>query len=232
MAWLRRASALVVWCCVVNVDAQEHADGGARATASGGSAAPLATLAAWSSAMSREDVRLGLPDADHDDAYLYRLPYARDVSFPIIQGYDSRLSHRGVERFTLDFGMPVGTDVHAARGGTVVLVEDSHEVGCAREECGRFANFVVVLHDDGTTGEYFHLAARSVVVERGATVVRGQRIARSGNTGFSTAPHLHFGVYRTAYDGRTESVAVRFATRVGAVVVPRSGGRYTNALDP
>jgi hypothetical protein len=30
--------------------------------------------------------------------------------------------------------------------GVVVLVEDSHEVGCPREECGRFANFVVVLH--------------------------------------------------------------------------------------
>ena len=121
----------------------------------------------WSAAMSREDVTLGRVDADHDDGYLYRLPYGDAVSFPIIQGYGAKLSHRGAERFTLDFGMPVGTPVHAARDGVVVLVEDSHDVGCAREECGRFANFVVVLHSDGTTGEYFHLERGSVASSRG-----------------------------------------------------------------
>ena len=125
--------------------------------------------------MSREDVQLGRVDADHDDGYLYRLPYGDDVSFPIIQGYGAKLSHRGAERFTLDFGMPVGTPVHAARDGVVVLVEDSHDVGCAREECGRFANFVVVLHSDGTTGEYFHLERGSVQVRVGERVARGQR---------------------------------------------------------
>src|SRR6185503_12202533 len=162
-----RARRTAAWllCCVGTGAAAQSSDGtegGARATA----------LGLWSAAMSREDVRLGAIDADHDDAYLYRLPYGRDESFPVIQGYDSKLSHRGVERFTVDFGMPVGTPVYAARDGVVALVEDSHAVGCAREECGRFANFVVVLHADGTTGEYFHL-------ERGSAVVhQGQRIER------------------------------------------------------
>jgi murein DD-endopeptidase MepM/ murein hydrolase activator NlpD len=146
-----------------------------------------------SAAMTREGLTLGRVDADHDDGYLYRLPYGDGVSFPIIQGYGAKLSHRGAERFTLDFGMPIGTPVHAARDGVVVLVEDSHEAGCPREECGRFANFVVVLHSDGTTGEYFHLERGSVQVRAGQTVARGQRLARSGNTGVSTAPHLHFG---------------------------------------
>ena len=181
--------------------------------------------------MSRADVQLGRVDADHDDSYLYRLPYGDDVSFPIIQGYRAKLSHRGVEQYTLDFGMPVGTPVHAARDGIVVLVEDSHDVGCAREECGRFANFVVVLHSDGTTGEYFHLERGSVQVRVGERVARGQRLARSGNTGFSTAPHLHFGVYRTGHDHTTESLAVRFQTRSGAVNMPRSGAYYSNPLD-
>ena len=123
--------------------------------------------------MSRAEVQLGRIDADHDDGYLYRLPYGDDVSFPIIQGYAAKLSHRGVERFAVDFGMPVGTPVHAARDGVVVLVEDSHDSGCAREECGRFANFVVVLHSDGTTGEYFHLERGSVQVRVGERVARG-----------------------------------------------------------
>jgi murein DD-endopeptidase MepM/ murein hydrolase activator NlpD len=181
--------------------------------------------------MSRQDFELGRFDADHDDDYLYRLPYGAEVSFPIIQGYASRLSHRGPERFTLDFGMPVGTPVHAAREGVIALVEESHDEGCAREECARLANFVVVLHSDGTTGEYFHLAQGSIEVAVGERVRRGQLLGRSGNTGYSTAPRLHFGVYRTARDGRTESLAVRFATRDGALGAPRSGARYSNPRD-
>jgi murein DD-endopeptidase MepM/ murein hydrolase activator NlpD len=201
--------------------AAEDGEGGAR----------VAVSSRWSPAMSRADVPLGRVDADHDDDYLYRLPYGDDVSFPIIQAYGAKLSHRGAERFTLDFGMPVGTPVHAAREGVVVLVEDSHAVGCAREDCARLANFVVVLHSDGTTGEYFHLEPASAEVRPGQRVARGQRLARSGNTGFSTAPHLHFGVYRTARDRTTESLAVRFRTRGGALGTPRSGARYLNALE-
>ncbi len=182
-----------------------------------------------SSGSNRQDVRLGLVDADHDDEYLYRLPYGDDASFPIIQGYSAKLSHRGPEQFTLDFGMPVGTPVHAARDGVVVLLEDSYDLGCGDEECGQFANFVVVLHSDGTTGEYFHLAQGSARVELGERVQRGQLLALSGNTGYSTAPHLHFGVYRAARDRGTESLSVRFLTRGGAVSSPRSGARYLNA---
>jgi murein DD-endopeptidase MepM/ murein hydrolase activator NlpD len=185
----------------------------------------------WSAAMSREDVQLGFVDADHDDSYLYRLPYGDDVSYPIIQGYGAKLSHRGAERFTVDFGMPIGTRVHAARDGVVVLVEDSHDRGFARAECGRYANFVVVLHPDGTNGEFFHHERGSVQVAVGERVLRGEYLARSGNTGFSTAPHLHFGVYRTGRDRRTQSLGVRFQTRAGAISQPRSGARYLNPDD-
>jgi murein DD-endopeptidase MepM/ murein hydrolase activator NlpD len=217
---LRHSAAALLCCLSVAAGADEDA-GGAR----------VAATRQWSAAMSRADVQLGRVDADHDDSYLYRLPYGADVSFPIIQGYGAKLSHHGVEQYTLDFGMPVGTPVHAARDGIVVLVEDSHQLGCAHEECGRFANFVVVLHSDGTTGEYFHLEHGSVQVQVGDHVERGQWLARSGNTGFSTAPHLHFGVYRTGHDHTTESLAVRFQTRSGAVNVPRSGAYYLNPLD-
>jgi murein DD-endopeptidase MepM/ murein hydrolase activator NlpD len=215
-----RVAALLLCLPALRAGADEDA-GGARVSPS----------SQWSAAMSRADIQLGRVDADHDDGYLYRLPYADDAGFPIIQGYGAKLSHHGAERYTLDFGMPVGTPVHAARDGVVVLVEDSHELGCGREECGRFANFVVVLHSDGTTGEYFHLARGSVQVRPGDRVARGQWLARSGNTGFSTAPHLHFGVYRTGRDHTTESLAVRFQTRGGAVSAPRSGAYYLNPLD-
>jgi murein DD-endopeptidase MepM/ murein hydrolase activator NlpD len=191
----------------------------------------LLSLQAASAPVTREDVHLGRVEADHDDSYLYRLPYGDDVSFPIIQGYGAKLSHRGAERFTLDFGMPIGTRVHAAREGIVALVEDSHDSGCAHERCAALANFVVVVHSDGTTGEYYHLERGSVQVRVGERVESGQWLARSGNTGYSTAPHLHFGVYRMSADRATESLPVRFRTRRGPIGAPRSGARYLNPLD-
>jgi murein DD-endopeptidase MepM/ murein hydrolase activator NlpD len=197
--------------------------------------APLAAdVVEWSTDMDRHDLILGAIDPDHDDGYDYRLPYDDTVSYPVIQGYGARLSHRGAEYYTVDFGMPIGTAVHAARAGIVVLREDSHDKGCWRDECGRLANFVVVLHSDGTTGEYFHLQHGSVRVALGQQVERGQLLALSGNTGYTTAPHLHFGVYRTERDGRTRSLAVRFTTRSGTIGQPRTGALYTNlpsALD-
>jgi murein DD-endopeptidase MepM/ murein hydrolase activator NlpD len=202
--------------------------GGARTPVTGAHwPLPLGEVA-WSPRMDRHDLIIGAIAAEHDDAYQYRLPYAEQVSYPVIQGYGAHLSHRGVEQYTVDFGMPVGTPVYAAREGVVALAEDSHDIGCWREECGRLANFVVVLHADGTTGEYFHLQRGSVQVRLGQRVTRGTLLAFSGNTGYTTAPHLHFGVYRTEHDGRTQSLAVSFATREGVIREPREGARYLN----
>jgi murein DD-endopeptidase MepM/ murein hydrolase activator NlpD len=118
--------------------------------------------------------------------------------------------------------------VYAARDGVVALAEDSHDVGCWRTECGRLANFVVLLHSDGTTGEYFHLLRGSVQVRLGERVALGALLAFSGNTGYTTAPHLHFGVYRTERDGGTQSLGIRFTTREGLIREPREGARYLN----
>jgi murein DD-endopeptidase MepM/ murein hydrolase activator NlpD len=203
-----------------------------RGELAGGSRTPLPELALRSRApvslWGRQDFIVGAIDPDHDDDYEYRLPYADAESHPVIQGYGAKLSHRGAEQFTVDFGMPIGTPVHAAREGVVVLLEDARDGGCWRDECARLANFIVVLHPDGTTGEYFHLERGSAAVRVGQRVQRGQRLALSGNTGYSTAPHLHFGVYRAGRDGRTHSVAVRFLTREGPIAEPRTGARYQN----
>jgi murein DD-endopeptidase MepM/ murein hydrolase activator NlpD len=179
--------------------------------------------------LDREDFVIGRINADHDDAYQYRMPYGDAVSYVVLQGYGSKFSHRGAEYFTVDFRMDVGTPVHAARDGVVVLIQDSMEGACWNEGCGHLANFVVMLHSDGTTGEYFHLERGSVTVALGERVRRGQAIARSGNTGYTTVPHLHFGVYRADSHGHTWSVAVRFVTREGPIAEPRIGARYLNA---
>lgn len=172
------------------------------------------------------DWTVGSKDAVHDDDYLYRLPYAAGRSYRVIQGYGSRFSHTGLEEFAVDFKMHEGTPVHAARGGLVARTEASHSIGCWEDGCGRYANYIVILHDDGTTGEYYHLQQDGVLVEPGARVEAGQVIGLSGNTGHSTMPHLHFAVYRATSWGRTQSIPVRFVTTGGVVTAPRRGGRY------
>lgn len=194
-------------------------------------AAIIAVMAPPGIAETGPGERAGPGGTDHDDSYVYRLPYGDEVSYSVLQGYGSRLSHRGREYYTVDFGMPEGTLVFSAREGTVLATEDRHDVSCFRTGCGSFANYIEILHADGTIGKYFHLQQGSVFVETGQRVARGQPIARSGDTGYATVAHLHFGVYRPAGDGKAQSIAVRFAVRGGLVGRPRTGARYVNARD-
>lgn len=168
---------------------------------------------------------------DHDDTYLYRLPYADDGAFPVLQSYGSPLTHVGSERYTVDFAMPIGTPVHAAREGEVISVESRQDRACFTSGCGKFANRVAIRHADGTIGWYFHLAKASVLVDVGDRVQRGQVIALSGNTGYSNVPHLHFGVYAELGEGELQSIDVRFSTNNGVVRRLRPGGRYKNAVE-
>ena len=172
------------------------------------------------------DWTVGDKDAVHDDDHLYALPYASGNAFRVLQGYGSRFSHTGLEEFAIDLDMPVGTAVHAARAGVVARLEESHAKGCWEDGCGKFANFVVILHSDGTTGEYFHLRQNGVLVKVGDSVSQGQKIGYSGNTGHTTMPHLHFAVYRATEWGNTQSIPVRFQGADGIITRPRRGGRY------
>jgi len=169
---------------------------------------------------------IGSQDAAHDDDHVYLLPYAGGSSYRVLQGFESNWSHRGDEQFAVDFRMPEGTSVHAARSGVVVRTEDSWEQGCWNERCDRFANFVIILHDDGTTGEYYHLKKAGVLVEIGDRVVAGQQIGLSGNTGRTASPHLHFAVYRATRQGNSQSIPVSFLSANGIVYEPRNGHYY------
>lgn len=172
------------------------------------------------------DWTIGSIDATHDEDLLYRLPYETGKSYYVLQGYGSRLSHTGREQYTVDFNMREGTPVHAARGGIVARTEESHSRGCWKSGCGKYANYIVIVHDDWTTGEYYHLKKNGVLVEIGDRVVAGQKIGLSGNTGNSTMPHLHFGVYRAAQRGKYQSIPVQFSSIDGVVRKPRRGGLY------
>ena len=123
----------------------------------------------------------------------YLLPL-RQSRVRVDQGFGGGFSHDDEQnRHALDFAAEVGTPVLAARAGVVLQVEsDFSKAGLKRERYGGRANFIRILHDDGSMALYAHLATDGVYVRVGQRVEAGQRIALSGNTGFTTGPHLHF----------------------------------------
>ncbi|MDH4558774.1 DUF4124 domain-containing protein [Pseudomonas sp. BN417] len=124
--------------------------------------------------------------------YRYPLPW-QGGPFRLTQGANGRYSHFTPKgRYALDIAMPEGTPIVAARSGMVVKIENDQS-GRGNNPSG---NFVRILHDDGTMGVYLHLMRGSVQVREGQQVAMGERIARSGNTGNSTGPHLHFVIQR------------------------------------
>jgi murein DD-endopeptidase MepM/ murein hydrolase activator NlpD len=124
-------------------------------------------------------------------------------------------------RHCIDFYMPVGTPVLAARDGVVTHRESRWNTAADTTvfSNSRKGNDVVICHDDGEYTVYAHVAWRSVRVRLGERVKRGQVIALSGQTGFASYPHLHFGIY--APDGR-ESIPARFREALPPKVSYRS----------
>ncbi|MFF6984208.1 M23 family metallopeptidase [Streptomyces sp. NPDC008343] len=93
-----------------------------------------------------------------------------------------------------DFAVPNGTDVMAAHGGTVVKAG-----GNGAGDGPAYGNAVVIKHGNGTFSQYAHLSRIDVKI--GQIVKTGQHIAKSGNTGNSSGPHLHFEIRRSANYG-------------------------------
>jgi len=121
----------------------------------------------------------------------YQWPLANAA--PIDQGFEGQFSHQDPEnRYALDFATPEGTPVLAARAGVVMQVQALAGRTADALPQRRRANFIRILHDDGSMALYGHLAADGIWVTPGQRVHAGQRIGLSGNTGYSTAPHLHF----------------------------------------
>lgn len=164
-------------------------------------------------------------------AYVYRLPFATGEHYGVLQGFHGTFSHTGGNEFAADFDCPVATRVLAARPGIVVASNASAQRSGTTPELRNYdhVNWLLVLHDDGTLGQYMHLAPASVEVPPGALVERGAELALSGHTGFSSTPHLHFMVMTAARDGAsTLTFPFQFAVSAKRVEEPRQGSVYTS----
>jgi len=124
----------------------------------------------------------------------YSLPIDEGSDWELGQGFHGGFSHGDEQnRYAVDFIVPVGSPVYAARGGTVMeVLSGFNGGGVNRKEYAERANLVRILHDDGSMAVYAHLQENGVLVRAGERVALGQQIAHSGNTGYSSGPHLHF----------------------------------------
>ena len=157
----------------------------------------------------------GRLDAVHDADAAYRLPFPDGHAYAVTQAYGGRLtSHNNRENlYAVDFAMPLGTPVVAARGGVVIDATTRHAEGGFDVRFLDKANTVAIAHDDGTVAEYAHLAHGTDFVKLGQRVAAGDVIGNAGSTGYSSGPHLHFIVSKPTVTGgkvTRQSVPVAF----------------------
>lgn len=194
-------------------------------------------------------------------ASAYRLPWAAGGTYSVLQGNYSTQAMGGcvsgcgthdddAMRHAWDFDLPEGTEVLAARGGTVALMNGNwrpeHCGGTTESEAGPItsqligneANFVQIAHGDGTSALYLHLSEVAPSIERkavtGAPVLQGELLGLSGKTGYTQCvPHLHFQVEASVpADWFTTSLPITFAdpdvTSRTPLGVPEEGQAYVS----
>lgn len=133
-------------------------------------------------------------------SYQYDLPYKKEQGYLLFQGYNGRFTHQNEN--ALDFVMPEGTEIFAAREGVVAKVVQSNTESCAGKECEKFNNYILIYHFDGTFAVYNHIRYNGASVKQGDKINKGDMIAYSGKTGWATGPHLHFECYLPAWKNR------------------------------
>lgn len=160
----------------------------------------------------------------------YYAPYKAGTSQKVSQGYDGRTSHYGAGgAYAIDFSGSF--DIYAPKDGIVDYVgKDSYKIPfCVNnpQYWHGSANYIRVKHDDGVYSYYFHL--KTVNVKKGDKVTRGKTILGvSGNTGCSTATHLHFQLSKKASMSRANSLKISFED----IGIPSEGKYYTSKNYP
>lgn len=122
----------------------------------------------------------------------------------------------------IDFGTKVGTPIYSAAAGTV-LGTGNTDTACSGVSYGKW---VLIKHGNGLSTLYAHLSV--IQVNAGDMVTAKQKIGLSGNTGYSTGPHLHFTVYASDAVQITNYVSKVCGTNMTMPIAPRAG--YLNPL--
>lgn len=121
------------------------------------------------------------------------------------------------------------TEIYSVRDGLVVDLEERNSRNCESQSCSKYNNYIKILHSDGTIAEYLHLKKNGVEVKIGQNVKSGQLIGYSGNTGWSTGPHLHLNMYLLDKENQKITLPMKFKIGDGSIVDELKGGiHYSN----
>jgi murein DD-endopeptidase MepM/ murein hydrolase activator NlpD len=156
------------------------------------------------------------------DNYEYQLPFAKGDKHRVVQGYGGLFSHSHIA--ALDFEMPIGTPIYTAREGVIFSYKDDSDEGGPFSKYKKKANYIIIKHDDGSFGCYWHLKKNGVLVKSGRVAV-GQQIAFSGATGLVLRAHLHFSVKRKLNYQMNSFIKTKFKTSVGLTLL-KNGESY------
>lgn len=158
-----------------------------------------------------------------DIGYHYLFPFEHGRKFRVDQGFNGKSTHFGQNQYAVDFDMPEGTPVYAARGGVIAEIKQDSNRNSRKPG---YNNYLLVYHSDGTIGNYAHLQQNGVKVQVGDHVKAGDLLAHSGNTGFSSGPHLHFDVRIPLKTGSRQSIPINFLNFDRTPIVPEAGQYY------
>lgn len=171
----------------------------------------------------------GDPNQAPDKRAVYLLPWAHGSKQTLSQGYLGRTTHQGL--YALDFALPEGTPIYAARAGVVLRVKQDSDRGGLMASDAEEGNLIEVMHDDATWAIYAHLQYHGAEVQVGQRVKAGERIGLSGKTGLASGPHLHFAVYRADWTG-PKSIPTVFQTSLSGTAGGLEEGRTYYAYHP
>lgn len=158
------------------------------------------------------------------------LPFPAGKAYRISQGYGGTYSHNSrYGYYALDFAMNECSPVLAVTSGRVIEIKKDSNQGGPDVSYASDANYIHIDHGHGAYGVYLHLCQGCVFVEPGDLVARGDLIGLSGNTGWSTQPHLHFQmnsfVTMSSYRKSFEDIRINQG-------IPIEGKMYASANQP
>ena len=120
--------------------------------------------------------------------------------------------------YSIDFLLPIGTEIIASKSGIVTKVKSKGSKNYSGknpklgdEAYKKHMNEIEIKHPDGTYASYSHLKNKGSFVRVKEKVKQGQTVGLSGNTGWSSAPHLDFTIFRKNYRGyKIKSLRMKF----------------------